>query len=370
VKICVVLGTRPEAIKLAPVIQKLKMHRGYKTEVVSTGQHRELLEGLLGLFSIQCDFEFGVMRQGQSLSDTLSEILKVFDQYLLNQAPDLVIAQGDTTTVLGSALACFHRNIPFAHVEAGLRSDNRLSPFPEEVNRVLVAKMADLHFAPTERAKANLIREGVRENSVTVSGNTGIDACLSVASQQSQEGNKFKLKYPGKKLLLVTVHRRENFGEGLQHICDSLIAIQDRYQDLQIIVPVHPNPQVREVVTARLGTKEGISLIPPLNYGEVVGLMSCAYAVMSDSGGLQEECPALGVPLLILRRETERPETVECGSSMLVGVERESIVRAFIELREKVGRYDSMAQRRYPFGDGNASAVIVNEVVKFLSCQL
>jgi UDP-N-acetylglucosamine 2-epimerase (non-hydrolysing) len=359
--LCVV-GTRPEGIKMAPVIQSLQAEPWAEVRVLATAQHRDMLDQVLDLFGIVADIDLDIMQSGQSLPTLTARLIERIDQVLSDEAPDMVIAEGDTTTVFAMALCCFYRRIPFAHVEAGLRTFDRRSPFPEEMNRSVAGYLADLHFAPTTRARDNLLKEGVAPGRIIVTGNTVIDALLQQAARNA--GKRLPID-PGKRLILVTTHRRENFGAPLEAICDALLDLAGRHQEIQILFPVHPNPNVTRIVQAKLANKPGIVLCDPLDYADFVFALQQSFLVLTDSGGVQEEAPALGKPVLVLRTETERPEAIEAGVAKLVGVEREAIVREAERLLDDPDHYAQMARGGSPYGDGRAAARIVEALRQF-----
>lgn len=364
-KIAIVLGTRPEAIKLAPVARRfLEVPHEFETRVIVTGQHRGLLDQTLQAFAIAPDYDLDVMRPGQTLAESASRIVAALDPVLAKEAPDLVIVQGDTTTAFCGALGAFYRGVAVAHVEAGLRSGDFGQPFPEEMNRVLATKLAALHFAPTDAAAENLLREGVAPEGIRVTGNTGIDALLETRDALAS-GDLLAEGVPAidadKKLILVTAHRRESFGEGFDGICDALLRLAAR-GDVQIVYPVHPNPQVRAVVERRLGGIAAIRLIEPLSYVPFVDLMRRAHVLLTDSGGIQEEGPSLGKPVLVLREKTERPEAVAAGAARLTGTDPARIVaEASLLLDDKV-EYVRRARVRHIYGDGRAATLIRDAV--------
>ena len=359
--LCVV-GTRPEGIKMAPVIKALQAEPWAEVRVLATAQHREMLDQVLGLFGIAADVDLDIMQSGQTLASLTSRLMQRIDQVLAAEEPDMVIAQGDTTTVFVMALCCFYRGIPFAHVEAGLRTFDRLSPYPEEMNRYVASYLAELHFAPTTGARDNLIREGVAADRIVVTGNTVIDALLQQAARNT--GKRLPID-SGKRLILVTAHRRENFGAPLEAICDALLDLVARHLDIQILFPVHPNPNVTRIVHVKLADQPGIVLCDPLDYADFVSALQQSFLVLTDSGGVQEEAPALGKPVLVLRTETERPEAIEAGVAKLVGIEREAIVAAVELLIADERHYQAMSQGGSPYGDGAAAGKIVEVLRKF-----
>jgi UDP-N-acetylglucosamine 2-epimerase (non-hydrolysing) len=348
---------------MAPVIRQLRSEPWADVRVLVTAQHREMLDQVLALFEISADIDLDIMQIGQSLATLTARMIERVDQVLGGEAPDLVIAQGDTTTVFAIALCCFYRGIPFAHVEAGLRTFDRQSPFPEEMNRVVASYLAELHFAPTERARDNLLKEGVAPDRVTVTGNTVIDALLQQASRDSEVDLPLQAD---KRLILVTVHRRESFGKPLESLCDALLELSCLRKDIEILIPVHPNPNVADTIRSRLANRRGIVLCSPLDYAQFVDALKRAYLVLTDSGGVQEEAPALGKPVLVLRTETERPEAIEAGVAKLLGMRRNRIVNAVCELLDDQAIYAPMARGGSPFGDGFAAPRIVRALRNFL----
>ena len=348
--VLVIIGTRPEAIKLAPVIATLAASGWCSARVLATGQHRGLLDGALADFGIRPDHDLDAMRPGQALSELAGRLLDGLDRILAAERPQAVVVQGDTTSVLCGALAAFHRGIPVAHVEAGLRTGTIDSPFPEEMNRVLVARIARWHFAPTESAKANLLREGVPVGNIEVTGNTGIDALRMIVSGLGKDASA-----TGRVSVLVTAHRRENFGAPLMRICAAVRQLSTRHPGVVFRIPVHPNPSVRETMHREFAEVPGVELLEPLSYRDFSrALFECAF-VLTDSGGVQEEAPFLAKPVLVLRDSTERPEAVEAGVARLVGSSTENICREGERLLSDPAHYNSMARGVSPFGDGHAS---------------
>ncbi|MCL0066616.1 UDP-N-acetylglucosamine 2-epimerase (non-hydrolyzing) [Thermodesulfovibrionales bacterium] len=381
IKILFVFGTRPEAIKMAPVIQELKTESSkFKVVVCVTAQHREMLDQVLELFSIMPDYDLDIMTKRQSLPNLTARVLIDVTRIMENENPDIVFVQGDTTTTFAAAQAAFYLKIPVAHIEAGLRTGNRYSPFPEEINRRLTSVMTDFHFAPTKGAEKNLILEGVEKSSIFITGNTGIDALMAVVRRQKTEDRSQKSevrkgmmeKYfrerwnialtadtDKSKLILVTGHRRESFGKGFQRICKALRMLAGDNPDIQIVYPVHLNPNVKEPVYSILGDMNNIHLISPLDYEPFVFLMSRSYLILTDSGGIQEEAPSLGVPVLVMRDTTERPDGIEAGSAKLVGTDTEKIITETQKLLNDKIEYDRMSKTINPYGDGQASKRIV-----------
>lgn len=349
-----ILGTRPEAIKLAPVIRALRAIPGISCRIVSTGQHRELLAQALASFGLCPDHDLALMCPGQSLTHIAAGTLSGLEPWLADERPDWLLVQGDTTTALAGALAGFYAGIPVAHVEAGLRTHDPHAPFPEEMNRSLIARLATLHFAPTETARANLLREGVRPGAVRVTGNTGIDALLSVACEAPPP--------PRERLVLVTGHRRESFDGGLARTAAALVRLARR-PDLRVVVALHLNPRAEAPLRAALGATPRVNLLPPQDYPDFVALMRRACLIVTDSGGVQEEAPSLGVPVLVTRVETDRPEAVEAGTVRLVGTDGVGLLAAAEELLDDPVAHARMARAHNPYGDGHAAARIVEALL-------
>jgi UDP-N-acetylglucosamine 2-epimerase (non-hydrolysing) len=355
------MGTRPEAIKLAPVVERLK-DRGHDTVVVSTGQHKEMLEQTLALFGIVPELDLAVMQPNQRLSELTARVLTRVSDALAEIQPDVVLVQGDTTTAFAAALAAFYTGLPVGHVEAGLRSLDPRNPFPEEANRRLVAVTAGMHFAPTRRAAANLIREGVASERIVVTGNTVVDALSTLlpAARALRAADPLLSRSGDGRLLLVTSHRRESWGADLESICLALTDLVTRFDDVHVIWPVHLNPNVRTTVTRLLGGTARIHLAPPVDYMAFLQLMERAHLVLTDSGGVQEEAPSLAKPVLVLRKLTERPEACESGAARIVGTDRATIVREASRLLSEPSAYAAMATGINPFGDGHAADRIVD----------
>lgn len=383
-KILTIFGTRPEAIKLAPVIHELRRRSadgGLQSLVCVTAQHRQMLDQVLYLFDIRPDYDLNLMEENQTPTQVASVVLARLETIIKKEQPDWVIVQGDTTTVAAASLAAFYSRVKVGHVEAGLRTYDKWQPFPEEINRRIAGVIADLHFAPTERAKENLLREGVPEKRVIVTGNPVIDALHLVATLPPTCEISDFLKgldihealvsetYKGPvesspRLILVTAHRRENFGQPLENICRALQDIAIQYgNELRIVYPVHLNPNVRETVYRLLGDVPNVTLTPPLDYLHLVHLMKHSYLVLTDSGGIQEEAPALGVPALVLRDVTERPEAVEAGTARVIGSDRDHIVAETVRLLEDDKTYEQMARAVNPYGDGRAAERIVGAIL-------
>ena len=364
-----VFGTRPEAVKLCPLVLYLKEHSSLRqVRVCVTGQHRGLLDSALATFGVVPDYDLAVMSEGQTLAEITARVLSRLDPILASERPDIVYVQGDTTSSFAGALAAFYRGIPVAHIEAGLRTGDLASPFPEELNRVLTGRLCTLHFAPTERAADNLRLEGVPESALCVSGNTGIDALLWVRARLASgqlPGYDGPAKRSGKHLVLATAHRRENFGAGLDGICQGLRRIAER-GDCTVVCPVHPNPVVRAVVKQRLAGVRGIHLIEPLEYVSFIDLMRQSDLILTDSGGVQEEAPSLGKPVLVLRESTERQEAIEAGTALLVGTNPNVIFRQASRLLDFEQERRAMTTIRNPFGDGQACRRIADATRSFL----
>jgi len=367
-KILFIFGTRPEAIKLVSLIKEFQKYpQEFEVKVCATAQHREMLDQVLTFFKIIPNFDLNLMKPNQSLFKLTANIIEHLENVLTQYYPDLIFVQGDTTTAFAGALAGFYKKIKVAHIEAGLRSYNKYSPFPEEINRVLVGHLADYHFAPTEKAKENLYKEGIREN-IWVVGNTVIDALflgLEMIKEQGEESyyNYFHFVDFSKKIILVTGHRRESFGEPFRNICFALKEIADFFEDVEIVYPVHLNPNVRKPVFEILKNHPRIHLIEPLEYSYLIWLMSKSYLVLTDSGGIQEEAPSLGKPVLVMREVTERIEGIKAGTAKLVGTNRNKIVYETARLIENVDEYNKMSNAVNPYGDGKSS-IRIRKIIK------
>jgi len=370
IKALFIFGTRPEAIKLCPVIRHMKSRPDeFDVRVCVTAQHREMLDQVLNAFDVIPDRDLDIMRPGQTLSQSTSRINAALEPSLAEEKPDIVLVQGDTTTTFCGALAAFYAKIPVGHVEAGLRTCDPYEPFPEEMNRVLTGRIATFHFAATEGAAQNLYREGVAPPAVTITGNTGIDAVLHV-KQALDAGKLVGLNgfrtYLSKKLIVVTAHRRESFGGGFEGICAALTRLARR-DDVEIVYPVHPNPNVRQVVNQHLAAQKNITLLDPMDYVPFVDLMRRACLLLTDSGGIQEEAPSLGKPVLVLREKTERPEAVTAGTARLVGTDENRIVDEAERLLDDSAAYQTMARCHNPYGDGHASGLIADFLAEHLT---
>ncbi len=356
------IGTRPEAVKLAPVVHALRGTHWADVSVLATAQHRELLDDVLEFFGIAPDADLDSMQPDQRLAQLTARLLDRLDPAIAGFDPDYVLAQGDTTTVFAAALASFYLRIPFGHVEAGLRTGDKAQPFPEEANRELASRLTDLHFAPTEVARDNLLREGIGAESIHVVGNTVVDALLHATRRVDESPY---LPTDGRRLLLVTAHRREHFGDRFESMCRGLLRLADR-GDVQLLYPVHPNPHVREVVYRMLESHAAIQLVEPLSYPQMVAAMKASALMLTDSGGVQEEAPTMGKPVLVLRDRTERPEGVAAGAARLVGTDPDRIVAEASRLLDDPAAYAEMAAVRNPYGDGASSARIVDCIARRL----
>ncbi|MEH2348700.1 MAG: UDP-N-acetylglucosamine 2-epimerase (non-hydrolyzing) [Nostoc sp.] len=363
-RVCIILGTRPEAIKLAPVIQVFQKSSAFESQVILTGQHREMVEQVMQLFNIKADNDLEIMQVQQSLNDITCRSLQGLEALFKEKKPDLVVVQGDTTTAFAAALAAFYQKIPIGHVEAGLRTDDIFNPYPEEANRRLISQITQLHFAPTPWAVENLHRSGVL-GEIHMTGNTVIDALLNVAATQSV-CNVPGLDWDSYRVLLATVHRRENWGEPLLAIAQGFLQILDKFPDTAMLLPLHRNPTVRVPLQELLGNHPRIFLTEPLDYGELVGAIGRSHLLLTDSGGLQEEAPSLGKPVLVLRDTTERPEAVAAGTAKLVGTTSENIFATAAELLSNSDAYEAMANAINPFGDGHAAERILQIVQNYL----
>lgn len=368
-KISVIFGTRPEAIKLCPVVLALQKDPAFDCKVCVTGQHKEMLYQVLDVFDVKPDVDLQLMRPNQTLGGLTSRAIAAIDEYLNEEKPDIVMVQGDTTTVLAGALSAFYHHIPVAHVEAGLRTWNMESPWPEEANRVLTTRLSKWHFCPTENNKANLLKEGVPETDIYVTGNTVIDALLMAKDMVAKkppriDGLPDELMQSSERMVLITGHRRENFGQGFENICTAIRNLAERFPETHFVYPVHLNPNVREPVGRILGEhcEKNVHLIEPQSYLPFVALMNRAYLILTDSGGVQEEAPSLGKPVLVMRDTTERPEAVTAGTVKIIGTERDSIEREATLLLMDSAEYNKMSAAVNPYGDGKA----IERIVKIL----
>lgn len=369
IRVLSVFGTRPEAIKMAPLVNALKQSNHVESLVCVTAQHREMLDQVLTIFDIYPDYDLDIMKEHQSLTGITNKVLDGLESVIADACPDIVLVHGDTTTTFAAALAAFYNRTTIGHVEAGLRTYNKNEPFPEEMNRVLTTSLADLHFAPTHRARENLLREAVNEDRIFVTGNTAIDALQLTLDETHifEEPLLNSIDFNLSRVITVTAHRRENLGQPLKEICDAILHIVEQNLDVEVVYPMHMNPVVRDLVSSVLGLHSRIHLIDPLNIKDMHNLLNQSYMVMTDSGGLQEEVPSMGKPVLVLRNVTERPEGLEAGTLKLAGTKKETIVRLAQELLDSSVAYNEMAKATNPFGDGKASARIVNAILNFFS---
>lgn len=364
-KIMTVFGTRPEGIKMAPIVKELEKRQGVQSITCITAQHREMLDQVLNLFDIEPDYDLNIFSPGQSLTQVTTRALEGLEEVILKEKPDVLLVQGDTTTVFAGALAAFYQKVKIGHVEAGLRSGNLYSPYPEEANRMLTGIMTDYHFAPTERNRDNLLRENYSGEKIFITGNTVIDALKYTI----KEDYKFDIEllndldYENKRMILLTSHRRENIGRPMENIFSAIKDIVDKYENVEIVFPMHLNPKVREIANNILGKNERIHLIEPLDYEPFTNLMAKVDLVVTDSGGLQEEAPTLGKPVLVVREETERPEGVESGTAKLVGTSYETLYKELDLLLSNKDEYNKMANAVNPYGDGNAAKKIVDAIL-------
>lgn len=362
IKVMTVFGTRPEAVKMCPLVKAIEADSRMESIVCVTAQHRQMLDQVLEIFGVVPDFDLNIMQERQTLTGITTRALDGLADVFAQSRPDVVLVHGDTTTTFAAGLAAFYHHVRVGHVEAGLRTHDKYSPFPEEMNRRLTGVLADLHFAPTDRNRENLLREGIADSAIFVTGNTVIDALAATVQSDHVFADPFLRQYAfsGRRVVLVTAHRRENLGEPLENICLALSDMLNRHPDVELIYPVHLNPAVRETAERILGGHPRAHLIAPVHVQDMHNLMARAHLVMTDSGGLQEEAPSLGRPVLVLRRETERPEAVAAGTVRMVGVERETITRAADELLQDTGAWEKMARAVNPYGDGKACGRILD----------
>ena len=359
-KIMTVFGTRPEAVKMAPLVQALKETEELQPVVVVSAQHREMLDGVLETFHIKPDYDLDIMQQGQTLSEITSRVLMKLESVIKEVQPDMILVHGDTMTTFAGSLAALYNQIPIGHVEAGLRTWNKYAPFPEEMNRQMVGVMADLNFAPTNNAAQNLINENKDESSIVVTGNTAIDAMSTTIADDYDSA--IIQKHKGKRVILLTAHRRENIGEPMEHIFKAVRRVVEQYEDVVVVYPMHKNPKVRTIAQQYLGDHERIELIEPLGVIDFHNFANNAYFILTDSGGVQEEAPSLGKPVLVLRDTTERPEGVEAGTLEIVGTEEAYVFNATVQLLDDESHYQHMSQARNPYGDGQASKRICDNI--------
>ncbi|MDT8715593.1 UDP-N-acetylglucosamine 2-epimerase (non-hydrolyzing) [Clostridium sp. 19966] len=368
IKVLTIFGTRPEAVKMAPLVKELSKREQIESKVCVTAQHREMLDQVLELFDINPDFDLNIMKSKQSLTGITARVLEGLEEVFENEKPDIILVHGDTTTTFAGALAAFYKQIKVGHVEAGLRTFDKYFPYPEEMNRKLTGALADLHFAPTSSSKRNLLREGVNEEDIFITGNTVIDAMNHTVKKNYIFDTDIlnHIDY-SKKIIMVTAHRRENWGQGIDNICEAINKIVEKNEDVEVIYLVHLNPIVKDAVNKHLGNNPRIHLLPPLDTKETHNLMNKCFMVMTDSGGLQEEAPHLGRPVLVLRDVTERPEAVEAGTVKLVGTDVENIFSNANELLNNSKAYDAMSKAVNPYGDGFASKRICDAIVSYFT---
>lgn len=365
-KVLCILGTRPEAIKMAPVILEMQKYPAQlETKVCVTGQHRQMLDSALNAFGIAPDYDLDLMQSNQDQASLAANLISHLAPVLLQESPRWVLVQGDTTTAMAGSLVAYYQRRRVGHIEAGLRTGDRFQPFPEEINRKIADSVSDLLFAPTQAAKENLLREGCRPQDILLTGNTVVDALLLMTKQPNEWANSFVHSLPeSSRLILVTTHRRENFGQPLINICAAIRSLVESYDNIHVVFPVHLNPNVRETVYALLGRLPKVTLLPPLDYSDFVHILPRTHVILTDSGGIQEEAPTFGVPVLILRETTERMESVEAGVARLVGTDMEQILTWTTQLLENDALYQDMAQGINPYGDGRASERIVQALLK------
>ncbi len=368
IKVMTVFGTRPEGIKMAPIIKAMEKEEKIENIVCITAQHREMLDQVLDLFNIKADYDLNIFKPGQSLTEITTNALKGLETVLQEVKPDVLLVQGDTTTVFAGALAAFYQKVKIGHVEAGLRSGNLYSPYPEEANRKLTGIMTDFHFAPTEESRENLLKEGYPDEKIFITGNTVIDALKYVTNEDYKFNNELlnNLDYENRKIILVECHRRENIGEPMKNIFKALRDIVDAHEDVEIVFPMHLNPKVRETANEILKDNSRIHLLEPLDYEAMANLMSKVYLVVTDSGGFQEEAPTFGKPVLVVREETERPEGIEAGTAKLVGTNYENVFKEVDILLSNSEEYKKMANAVNPYGDGKAAERIVDVIINSL----
>lgn len=367
-RILVIIGTRPDAIKMAPIIKELQREPKTDPVVVSTSQHREMLDQVLRVFSITLDCDLNIMTNGQTLVEVTQRTLVGIDRLLSQLDPQMVLVQGDTSTAFAGALASFYHKIPVGHVEAGLRSSSKYSPYPEEVNRKLIAALADLHFVPTQVEYQNLVNEGVEKEQILTTGNSGIDSLLETLRLQGKNPDRLMLPEimsEGNRVILVTAHRRENLGSSLENICIALLELVRKYRDIEIIYPVHLNPRVRQTAFRTLNCIDRVHLVEPLTYDAFVKLMDSSYLILTDSGGIQEEAPSLGKPVIVLRDTTERIQGVNVGTAKVVGTDKDSIILETSRLLDDPEEYRRMSKSTNPYGDGAASKRIVQGILHY-----
>ena len=366
IKVMSIFGTRPEAIKMASLVKELEKREEVKSIVCVTAQHREMLDQVLNTFDIKPDYDLNIMKQGQTLADVTTRALIGLEEVIKEVKPDIVLVHGDTTTTFAGALAAFYNQVAIGHVEAGLRTDDKYSPYPEEMNRQCVDRMTDLYFAPTEISKNNLLKENISEEKIYVTGNTAIDAMSTTVDQDYVHPDLEWIK-PDERMILLTAHRRENLGEPMRHIFKAVKRIVDEFSDIKVIYPIHMNPKVREVASEVFDGCDRIRLIEPLEVFDFHNFQNKSYIILTDSGGIQEEAPSLGKPVLVLRDTTERPEGIKAGTLKLVGTDEEVIYEETKKLLTNINEYEKMSKASNPYGDGHASERIVDAIVKYFN---
>ncbi|MDD4067088.1 MAG: UDP-N-acetylglucosamine 2-epimerase (non-hydrolyzing) [Clostridia bacterium] len=365
IKVMLVFGTRPEAIKMAPLYKALKNNSNIDTKICVTAQHREMLDQVMHIFNLVPDYDLDIMEKGQTLAKITSKALEGLCDVFEKEKPDLVLVHGDTTTTFVASLAAFYNQIKVGHVEAGLRTYDKYAPYPEEINRKLTTALADIYFAPTENNKLNLLKENIDESKIYITGNTAVDAMKYTVNKEYNLNNEIlnDIDFVNKKIILVTAHRRENLGEPLENICEAINVIVNSNDNVECVYPVHLNPIVQDTVRKILGNNSKVHLIDPLDAMTFQNVMDRSYMVMSDSGGVQEEAPSVGKPVLVLRSETERPEAIKTGTLKLAGTDRENIIKLANELLNDRNEYERMSKSKNPYGDGNACERIVNAIL-------
>ncbi len=368
IKVMSIFGTRPEAIKMAPLVKELEKRENIESIVCVTAQHREMLDQVLETFDIKPDYDLNIMKQGQTLGDVTTRALTGLEEVIKEARPDIVLVHGDTTTTFAGALAAFYNQVAIGHVEAGLRTDNKYSPYPEEMNRQMVDRLSDMYFAPTEISKNNLLKENIIESKIYITGNTAIDA-MSTTVDKNYTHKELEWIKPGERMILLTAHRRENLGEPMRHIFRAIKRIVDEFDDVKVIYPIHMNPKVREVANEVFDGDDKVKLIEPLEVFDFHNFQNKSYIILTDSGGIQEEAPSLGKPVLVLRDTTERPEGISAGTLKLVGTDEDIIYEETKRLLTDSKEYERMSKASNPYGDGHASERIVDAIVEYFNKQ-
>lgn len=368
IKVMSIFGTRPEAIKMAPLVKELEKRENIESIVCVTAQHREMLDQVLETFDIKPDYDLNIMKQGQTLGDVTTRALTGLEEVIKEARPDIVLVHGDTTTTFVGALAAFYNQVAIGHVEAGLRTDNKYSPYPEEMNRQMVDRLSDMYFAPTEISKSNLLKENIDESKIYITGNTAIDA-MSTTVDKNYTHKELEWIKPGERMILLTAHRRENLGEPMRHIFRAIKRIVDEFDDVKVIYPIHMNPKVREVANEVFDGDDKVKLIEPLEVFDFHNFQNKSYIILTDSGGIQEEAPSLGKPVLVLRDTTERPEGISAGTLKLVGTDEDIIYEETKRLLTDSKEYERMSKASNPYGDGHASERIVDAIVEYFNKQ-